>query len=410
MLAGAANVVFVGRSQSPSLPSAVKPVPGAANWDSFAVGLNGSTILWTSYYGGSGDDAARGVALDNQGNVYVAGYTNSPDFPFGVPGSYDAYLVKLNAATGALSRDSPRCGVLTDQSDFNCSRLLDILELLNATAIITNPATDPQVTPNVVFGGLTSGGIGQAGSPASTLGKIPDGSQTGFSTCTAPSPGCGTTDGFVAIFSSSLVLLHATYLGGGGNDQVNGVAVDIWGNIYATGFATPNVAPNFPVSRGIAGTALRPGFDAALAPQNAATAFVAKWSCTTGSPAIGVPSPPFGAGALGANSQIPICGGGNTLKTLSNSALFGGSAAGGTFLNPQQTVLGEQNGYRSRPCHCCRSRRLGAAGCHRCRPRRVRQRCRLSEPRSPRAGQFLQSGGSIRGQYTGRYQLRGKRE
>ena len=28
---------------------------------------------------------------------------------------------------------------------------------------ITNPATDPQVTPNVVIGGLTSGGIGQAG-------------------------------------------------------------------------------------------------------------------------------------------------------------------------------------------------------------------------------------------------------
>ena len=53
----------------------------------------------------------------------------------------------------------------------------------------------------------------------------------------------------MAIYSSALALLHHTYIGGGGNDQVNGVAVDIWGNIYATGFATPAVAPNFPVGQ-----------------------------------------------------------------------------------------------------------------------------------------------------------------
>ena len=172
------------------------------------------------------------------------------------------------------------------------------------------------------------------------LVRLPTATQTSFPNCTAGTAGCGNTDGFVAIYSSALALLHHTYIGGGGNDQVNGVAVDIWGNIYATGFATPAVAPNFPVTNGIASSAVRPNWDAATAsPLNAAVAFVAKWACTTGSPAIGVPSPAFGV-TNGVNSQMPICGGGNNLKTLSNSALFGGA---GSFVNPQQTALG-QNG------------------------------------------------------------------
>ena len=345
-----AGVVIIGRSQSPSLPPGVAKPAGSINWDSFAVGLNGptpgipagagTTVLWTTYFGGSGDDAARGVAMDNQGNVYIAGYTNSSNFPVGFPSSYDAYLVKLGAAGGSLSGGTLYGGNLVDMATSVALDYSTFSKLANAVSI-TNPATDPQVTPNVVIGGVTSGGIGQAGSPAATT-ATPDGNQKTFNNCTSTTGGCGLTDGFVAIFSSSLALQHATYIGGGGNDQVNGVAVDVWGNIYATGFATPNVAPNFPVTRGIAVSTARPGFDAAQVSQNNATAFVAKWTCTTGG--FGVPSPPFGitnSAISGVNSQMPTCGGSNNLATLGNSALFGGSAAGNTFINPQQTVLGQ---------------------------------------------------------------------
>jgi len=355
-----AGVVFVGRTESALLPGQI--VNGSksvgTNWDAFATGLNGgvpgvpesagTTILWTTYLGGTGDDAARGVAMDNQANVYIAGYTNSQNFAAvgGVAVAYDAFIVKLNALGGAILAGTLYGGPGVDQATSIALDYSTFSNLGNALSI-TNPATDPQVTPNVVIGGMTTGGIGQAGSPSATIGKTPDGATTSFRACTdVVNPGgCGNTDGFVATFTSALGLLHATYIGGGGNDQVNGVAADIWGNIYATGLATPNVSPKFPIVNGIANTNFRPNWDAALAPQNAATAFVAKWACTTGASAIGVPSPPFGTptGTSWPGSQFPICGGTNNLGTLSNTALFGGSAAGGTFINPQQTVLG-QNG------------------------------------------------------------------
>jgi len=342
-LPNGAAVVFVGRSQSATLPGAAK-VGGTFDWDAFATGLNsaGSAILWTTFIGGNGDDAARGVAMDNQGFAYIVGYTNSLNFPAGSAVNYDAFIVKLNAASGGLAASTLYGGFLVDQGTSIALDYSTFSTLANAASIL-NPATHPAVVPNVVIGGFTNGGIGTAGSPTATLGKTPDGNQKNFNNCTAGTAGCGTTDGFVAIFSNSLALLHHTYLGGGGNDQVNGVAADLWGNIYATGIATPAVAPNFPVTRGIAQTTLRANWDAnTTAPLNSAVPFVVKYTCTTGNPAIGVPSPPFGF-VNGVNSQLPLCGGGNNLNTMGNSALFGGGAQGGTFVNPQQTVLG-QNG------------------------------------------------------------------
>ena len=189
-----AGIVFVGRSESPSLPGATKPA-GTINWDSFAVGLNGSTVgvpgaagttvLWTTYFGGSSDDAARAVAMDNQGNVYITGYTSSSNFPMGgVPASYDAYLVKLGASGGGLSGGVLYGGNLVDQATSIALDYSTFSTAANAPSI-TNPATDPQVTPNVVIGGVTSGGIGQAGSTTSMVGKTPDGKQTSFANCTA---------------------------------------------------------------------------------------------------------------------------------------------------------------------------------------------------------------------------------
>src|SRR2546423_10442529 len=58
--------------------------------------------------GGSGTDTCYGIAVDGDGNTYVAGETASTDFPLVNPyqptnhGSNDVFISKLNAAGSAL--------------------------------------------------------------------------------------------------------------------------------------------------------------------------------------------------------------------------------------------------------------------------------------------------------------------
>ena len=66
---------------------------------------DGSQLLYSTFLGGTGGDQATGVAVDGHNNAYVAGLTNSPDFPVrtGVPGAssyggglYDAFVTKID--------------------------------------------------------------------------------------------------------------------------------------------------------------------------------------------------------------------------------------------------------------------------------------------------------------------------
>jgi len=81
--------------------------------EAFLTKLNptGSALLYSSYLGGAGDDAATGVALDQIGDAYLTGHTSSPNFPV-VPGVFqstmngtgDAFITKFPVgATGGLS-------------------------------------------------------------------------------------------------------------------------------------------------------------------------------------------------------------------------------------------------------------------------------------------------------------------
>jgi hypothetical protein len=55
----------------------------AGGYDAFVTVLNptGAGLLFSSYFGGSGNDAGMGIALDSAGNAYVAGTTASSNFP-----------------------------------------------------------------------------------------------------------------------------------------------------------------------------------------------------------------------------------------------------------------------------------------------------------------------------------------
>jgi hypothetical protein len=105
---GNSYVVGIARSfDFPTTPNAVQPHTGGG-WDAFLVKLNssGTELVYSSYLGGSGLDQATGVVVDSNGDAYVTGFTESPDFPVtpfafqpvinqGTPFPADAFLTKV---------------------------------------------------------------------------------------------------------------------------------------------------------------------------------------------------------------------------------------------------------------------------------------------------------------------------
>jgi hypothetical protein len=91
----------------------MEPTPGAYQiksggmTDSFLVRLagNGSTRQYASYLGGSDSDAGQALALDAVGNAYIAGYTNSYDFPMKF-GGYDTQASYYSLAQGFVTKFS----------------------------------------------------------------------------------------------------------------------------------------------------------------------------------------------------------------------------------------------------------------------------------------------------------------
>ncbi len=72
----------------------------------------GSTIMYATYLGGSGDEQPHSLIADNAGNLVIAGRTSSTDYPtrpsgpggtFGKGGGFDICITKLNAnGTGLI--------------------------------------------------------------------------------------------------------------------------------------------------------------------------------------------------------------------------------------------------------------------------------------------------------------------
>ena len=66
------------------------------------------TLVYSTFLGGDDDDQGNAIAVDQDGNVYITGFTDSDNFPEtgdGVPGtlgSQNVFVSKLNAAGTAL--------------------------------------------------------------------------------------------------------------------------------------------------------------------------------------------------------------------------------------------------------------------------------------------------------------------
>ena len=276
----AGNTYMVGQSASADFPLSGKT---GMDTDAFVAKFNaGGTLLSTTYLGGSGTDRGFAIAMDNAGGaVYVAGDTDSLDFPVTDAttnsGGIDAFVAKLNSAdlTPGFatylggSRAEEALGVAVDGSsnayvagatlsfDFptttggafdvgstgdNCddpSHPGTAIPCSDAYVAKYNAAGVKQYA--TFLGGyyedaatsiaVTSGGGAYVtGITYSTSTDFPV-TSNGFQQQHAG----GFGDAFVLALDTAGSVSYGTYLGGGGWDQGQAIAVDAGGDVYVAG-------------------------------------------------------------------------------------------------------------------------------------------------------------------------------
>ena len=104
------NIYVAGLTYSPDFPvtpEAFRPSSAGPATRSSPSSGRMARVIWSTYLGGILDDWATGVAVDSAGNVLVAGYTRSANFPLANPikstlnngvnaDDYDAFVAKLD--------------------------------------------------------------------------------------------------------------------------------------------------------------------------------------------------------------------------------------------------------------------------------------------------------------------------
>ena len=131
----AGNRYVVGETQSPDFPTAdaAQPALSFGSSDGFVAKLDpsGTRLVYATYLGGSSPDRAYGIAVDDDGNAYVSGYTASTgdwhgpvdvlpaDFPISnalqpAGSGIDGFLTKFNLAGTELVYSTYLGGTSTD--------------------------------------------------------------------------------------------------------------------------------------------------------------------------------------------------------------------------------------------------------------------------------------------------------
>jgi IPT/TIG domain/Beta-propeller repeat len=204
-------VYITGATTSESFPLGVGTLRTSLLSDAFVTKLNpaATAIVYTTYLGGTGADNGNAIAVDASGNAYVAGDTESSDFPVSnsiqtaIVGQRNAFVTKLSP-TGILVYSTYLGGEAQDSAFGIAVDSAGSAYVCGDTISLSFPTQAP-------FQGTSAGGI----------------------------------DGFVAkLAPSGSQLVYSTYLGGSREDNANAIAVDASGAAYVAG---DTISGNFPV-------------------------------------------------------------------------------------------------------------------------------------------------------------------
>jgi hypothetical protein len=274
ILRGAREVAFKVGAYDPTEPLVIDPV-----------------LEYSTYLGGSRSDFGVSIAVDSSGNAYVAGYTESSNFPT-TAGAFqtsltasagNGFVTKLNSSGSALvystylggNNGDGAFGIAVDlsgnayvtgytgSSDFPTTpgAFQTTLASSSTNGFVTklNPTGSALVYSTYLGGNAddfaigivvdSSGdvyvtGVAYSGNFPTTAGAF----QTSFAAT------AGNSNAFVTKLNrTGSALVYSTYLGGTGSDHGDGMAVDSLGNAYVSGFAQ---SANFPTTAGAFQTAL----------------------------------------------------------------------------------------------------------------------------------------------------------
>ncbi len=279
------TLIIAGQTLSNDFPviNAYDNTLGANGADMFIMKINPETgeVLFATFLGGdtpvlgfsSASDEATGLAVDDDGTLYLLGETTASDFPTINPiqadhgGAFDLIVARLTP-DGTLDFATYLGGTGFDQS----SKLALSGETIWITGTVefaqggfptVNPLQDPGGFNDALVARLDAAGDAYVLTFSSPLGgenndrgeaivvdgdgNVIVGGSTGsadFPIVNALQDTPGGTDGFITkLASDASVLLFSTFLGGNGFDNVADVAVDAAGNIAVGGSTT---SANFP--------------------------------------------------------------------------------------------------------------------------------------------------------------------
>jgi len=303
----AGNAYVTGDTGSFDFPgtagSPIQSVYGGGDYDAFVIKLNatGASILYSTYLGGGNGDIGNNIIIDQAGQAYVTGLSGGPGFPVTIPntcrGNSDAFVTKLNAAGTSLVYSTCLGGNFTEEGTAIAIDREGNAYVTGLTDGTGFPGTTSSPIQNAFGGGPTDafvtklnasgtailystylGGSGRDGG----FGIAVDADGYAYVTGHTSSPGFpgtagsflqptlgGDLDAFVTKLNpSGTALVYSTYLGGNGEDQSGGVAIDGSGQAYVTG---GTASSNFP---GAAGSSIQSmqagGGDAFITKLNAA--------------------------------------------------------------------------------------------------------------------------------------------
>jgi hypothetical protein len=229
-------IYVTGSTRSTDLPTtgAFQGSP-ASGTDAFVAKFDpaqtgGASLIFSTYLGGGAQDVGRDIAADNNGLIYVTGYTFSSDFPFTASTAYQNYSGEGDAFLTVID---PASSTIVYSTFFGGSGGYD-----EAKKILVDPNGK-----RVAIAGMTMSG------------NLPI-TQNGYQTVMPaalnvdPSGNLLATNGFMAVFDMTVqtpgkALLYATYLGGFGGEVVYDLKRDAKDRYYLSGYT---LSKNFPVT------------------------------------------------------------------------------------------------------------------------------------------------------------------